>query len=103
MSNAIAYDEASLARLRRRAKSLGIRGHVGGWIRLPTGKNIQGWFSLAVWINEVAKRFPLPANLQEIVDGKRYGIPTLCRDDAQELVAALLSQCPVSLRSKVLA
>ena len=83
-------------RLRRNAKSLGLRGNGGGWIRLPTGRSVAGWYALECWVR---RQLPLPANLAEIVEGRRVGVPTLRAIDDQEFAAALLSPVPVCLRT----
>ncbi len=72
---------------------------MGGWLSLPNGQNVQGWDDLFAW----AKRrlyYVSAENLREIVEGRRYGIPTLCRDSSVELAAGLLCPTPVSWRNK---
>lgn len=86
--------------LKKRAKTLGIRGHVGGWITIGK-KNLQGWWAVQ---NFVTRRYEaLPETLKEIADGRRVGIPTLCRDVTDDMVAALLGRGEVSLRLSVIA
>jgi hypothetical protein len=86
----------TLNAVKKRAHSLGIRGYVGGWITVGK-KNLQGWYSVYDFVTR--KYQNLPENLKEIADGRRVGIPTLCKDDTDEMVAALLSKGEVSLRS----
>ena len=85
-----------VARIRRRAHELGIRGNNGGWLVVGK-KSLQGWFAVAEFVTKRSEK--LPVTLREIANDTRVGVPTLSRDDTDEMVAALLSNRPVSLRS----
>lgn len=86
----------TLGQLKRKANKIGIYGNGGGWLELPGGLRLQGWYSLGVWLDQVRKR--LPWNLAEIVDGRRVGVPTLSRKDRLEVATGLLSHGEVSWR-----
>lgn len=82
--------------VRWRAHQAGIRGNTGGWIQLPCGVALQGWFEVWTWAREAVRY--VPWNLREILEGNRVGTPTLRRTDAQELAAGLLSPMPACWR-----
>ena len=84
---------ACVGRVARKGKQAGLSGNQGGWIKLPCGKRVQGWFDVWVWAKAAARY--LPENLLEIAEGTRIGTPTLRRGDEMELAVGLLS--PVSV------
>ncbi len=94
------HPDTSVSTVQRRWREAGLPGgNTGGWLRLPNGTNVQGWEDVIAW----AKRrlaYVSEENLREIVEGRRHGIPTLCRDLSTELAAGLLSPTMVSWRNK---
>ncbi len=91
--------------VRSRFHAIGVKGRrAGGWIKLPHGKNVQGWYAVIHW----ATRFVYnnadksrDYGLLEVIEGKRIGVPTidltlpppLSRRPSAEESAALRSYC----------
>lgn len=79
----------TLNEFKRAAKKAGISGNGGGWFHLPGNVNVQSWDTMKAVIENIGKK--LQANLQEIAEGRRVGIPTLNALNREELAAGILS------------